>query len=113
LHYAGFRPFRNKLGRRIRQDNAVRPRPDNVIVGRGRFGQIGAVADHGRFDGFGEVVPQVWRHQHNAHPQLTPDANQVAVEITAAIVDRLTFNGYLIETGADSYRLKSALEQQH
>jgi len=33
--------------------------------------------------------------------------------LCSAIVDRLTFNGYLIETGADSYRLKSALEQQH
>lgn len=31
--------------------------------------------------------------------------------LCSAIVDRLTFNGYLIETGADSYRLKSALEQ--
>jgi DNA replication protein DnaC len=33
--------------------------------------------------------------------------------LCSAIVDRLTFNGYLIETGADSHRLKSALEQQH
>ena len=29
-----------------------------------------------------------------------------------AITDRLTFNGYLIETGEDSYRLQSTLERQ-
>ena len=30
-----------------------------------------------------------------------------------AITDRLTFNGYLIETGEDSYRLQSTLQRQH
>ena len=29
------------------------------------------------------------------------------VEISAAIVDRLTFGGNIIETGTDSYRLAS------
>ncbi|MEO3778910.1 ATP-binding protein [Micromonospora sp. B11E3] len=31
--------------------------------------------------------------------------------LCSAIVDRLTFKGYLIETGADSYRLQSTLER--
>ncbi|WP_318836411.1 hypothetical protein [Actinomadura rudentiformis] len=42
-------------------------------------------------------------------PRLTsPPAREpppLPVEITAAIVDRLTFNGTIIETGTDSYRL--------
>lgn len=33
--------------------------------------------------------------------------------LCSAIVDRLTFNGYFIDTGAESYRLKSSLEHQH
>ncbi|WP_317888986.1 ATP-binding protein [Salinispora mooreana] len=31
--------------------------------------------------------------------------------LCSAIVDRLTFNGYLVETGNDSYRLQSTLER--
>ena len=32
--------------------------------------------------------------------------------LCSAIVDRLTFNGYLIETGADSYRLQTTLQRR-
>jgi hypothetical protein len=34
------------------------------------------------------------------------------VEITAAIVDRLTFAGNILETGTDSYRLAYARAQR-
>jgi DNA replication protein DnaC len=30
------------------------------------------------------------------------------VEISAAIVDRITFNAHVIETGTDSYRLRTS-----
>ena len=33
--------------------------------------------------------------------------------LCAAIVDRLTFGGNIIETGTDSYRLARARERQH
>lgn len=33
--------------------------------------------------------------------------------LCAAIVDRLTFNGFVIETGEDSYRLQATLDRQH
>jgi hypothetical protein len=36
----------------------------------------------------------------------------VGVEITAAIVDRLTFGGKIIETGSDSYRLTRTVLNQ-
>ncbi|MEO3858489.1 ATP-binding protein [Acrocarpospora sp. B8E8] len=36
----------------------------------------------------------------------------VEVEITTAIVDRLTFNATIIETGTDSYRLARTRAQQ-
>ena len=35
----------------------------------------------------------------------------VEVEISAAIVDRLTFGGNIIETGTDSYRLAHARQK--
>jgi DNA replication protein DnaC len=31
--------------------------------------------------------------------------------LCSAIVDRLTFNGHIIETGTDSYRLRSTQER--
>lgn len=32
--------------------------------------------------------------------------------LVAAVVDRLTFNGHIIQTGADSYRLRSTKSQK-
>ncbi len=39
--------------------------------------------------------------------RIIPDARLVA-----AIVDRLTFNGHIVETGSDSYRLKATRDQK-
>lgn len=36
------------------------------------------------------------------------DFFKIKVEITAAIVDRVTFNAHIIETGTQSYRLRTS-----
>ncbi|GAA5199927.1 hypothetical protein GCM10023346_40850 [Arthrobacter gyeryongensis] len=60
-------------------------------------------------------------NEKNKHPSRSPPTNPSPVgwtktftdpRLCAAIVDRLTFNGTIIETGTDSYRLAHTLAQQ-
>jgi hypothetical protein len=52
------------------------------------------------------------RHLPTRRQAGKPGISTVRVEITAAIVDRLTFVGQIIETGTVSYRLAHARRQQ-
>jgi DNA replication protein DnaC len=53
----------------------------------------------------------VWRSRPTSRSRWTKTFTDP--RLCAAIVDRLTFGGNIIETGTDSYRLGRARERQH
>jgi hypothetical protein len=52
-----------------------------------------------------------WDHAANPAPE-RPGAGSVTTGKVAAIVDRLTFDAHIIETGSDFYRLKTTRQRR-